>query len=507
MMRLAAVVHGLEVLQRVGHRRERDVRAVPDFARAAGPARAVDDLGRLELVAGHLLDRVVDPRPVVRHVHLDGRRTARHDAEEIPFVHELLGNLLEQLADTSRVAELQVLVVHEEQEDAARHVGGRPLLRQDDPLGRGRNRRRHRVVHAAAGDDGERSEVLQHAVFVDPEFLGLQIRNEIALLVANHHVVGDQIDLHPEGWLRGGGSRRRLGRSGRLRGHGDSGDRHGGDAHGDGPKTACLQFHTIKLYLFGRRRDRRDFGRLRRPGRGTRLRRTGPAPATSTASPMAACSCSNLRRSRHGRGLARRLIRGRGLSGLLCFDEGIGLQGSFGDLLTGLVFPGFFPLRGSLALPPQRLLRLPRLLLLPRLLPAAASSTAASRAACLRRLLDPPAFAPVLGVGRRNRRRQQARPVEPDAGVLRFDRAAHIVCKREAADFHLRGRAEPEQEALAGRLASPRDAGLDDREVLVSASVARELQERHLFPLLGLRGLPCLRGRLRLLRGRLRRRL
>ena len=80
-----------------------------------------------------------------------------------------------------------------------------------------------------------------------------------------------EIDLHPEGRfvLRGGGGRRRLRRTGRLRGHGDGRDCDRGDAYGDGPKTACLQFHTTKLYLFGRRRSRRDLRRLR--GRGTRL--------------------------------------------------------------------------------------------------------------------------------------------------------------------------------------------------------------------------------------------
>jgi hypothetical protein len=54
-----------------------------------------------------------------------------------------------------------------------------------------------------------------------------------------------------------------------------------------------------------------------------------PAPATSTAAPMAG-SCPYLRRSRPGRGLGRRLISRYAFSGILCFDERIAVGGSGG---------------------------------------------------------------------------------------------------------------------------------------------------------------------------------
>jgi len=67
--RFAAIVHLLQVFQPVEHRVERHVRAIADLTRPARTARAVDDLGRLQLVAGHLVDRFVDLAFVVRHVH------------------------------------------------------------------------------------------------------------------------------------------------------------------------------------------------------------------------------------------------------------------------------------------------------------------------------------------------------------------------------------------------------------------------------------------------------
>ncbi len=284
-----------------------------------------------------------------------------------------------------------------------------------------------------------------------------------------------------------GGGRRR-GRRRRLRGHGDSGNRHGGDAHGDGPETAVFSFirtnYTSSVGGGGAR-----LAPLGLPGLG----RTRPAPATSTAPPMAACPGCHLRRSGRCRGLARRRIRRH--RRLLCSRRRRFLR----LLLRRQRRPaGFVQRRSPNGYPAPR--APPRCF--SRCSGSASPCAPPCRFACrlLGRLLGPSAFAPMFGVGRGNRRRQQARPVEPDTRVLRFDRAAHIVGEREAADFHLRRRAEPEQQALAGRPASPRGARLDDREVLVSSSVARELQERHLFPLLDLRGLARLRGRPGLLR-------
>ena len=78
----------------------------------------MNDVARTELVAGNLLDRFVEPRLVVRHIHRDRGRTAGHDAEHVAVVHELFRNLLEQIANPTGVVELQVQIVDEEQKNA-----------------------------------------------------------------------------------------------------------------------------------------------------------------------------------------------------------------------------------------------------------------------------------------------------------------------------------------------------------------------------------------------------
>ena len=68
-----------------------------------------------------LLDRLVEARSCRRSCRsaID-EGTARDDAEHVAFVHQLLRDPLEQIADAAGVVELQVQVVDEEQEDAAR---------------------------------------------------------------------------------------------------------------------------------------------------------------------------------------------------------------------------------------------------------------------------------------------------------------------------------------------------------------------------------------------------
>src|SRR5947207_351583 len=96
-----------------------------------------------------------------------------------------------------------------------------------------------------------------------------------------------------------------------------------------------------------------------------------------------------------------------------------------------------------------------------------------------RRPLGAPPFAPVFGIRRRNRRRQQSGPIESQARILGLDRPANFFGKWLAANFDLRRRAKPEQDARTRRFASAARARLDDREVLVAPLVARKLQEGH----------------------------
>ena len=82
--------------------------------------------------AGDLLDRFGQPPAIVGEIDRDRRGARRDDAEHVAFVHELVGDLLEQLADAPGVAEVEVQVVDEDEEDAAGRIAGRPRRRQED---------------------------------------------------------------------------------------------------------------------------------------------------------------------------------------------------------------------------------------------------------------------------------------------------------------------------------------------------------------------------------------
>ena len=126
------------------------------------------------------------------------RRTGRDDAEHVPFVDQLLGDLLEQIADATGVAEVQVQVVDEDQEDAAGGVVGRPRRRQEDAFLHGRRRRRGDVVAAPAVGQRERDELLLNAVLEDLEVFFLQVGDELAVVVADDDVRRDEFDARGE---------------------------------------------------------------------------------------------------------------------------------------------------------------------------------------------------------------------------------------------------------------------------------------------------------------------
>ena len=63
--------------------------------------------------------------------------------------------------------------------------------------------------------------------------------------------------------------------------------------------------------------------------------------------------------------------------------------------------------------------------------------------------LRAPALAPLVGIGRRNRRLDNRSPVELDAGVLQFERLAHAGIERLPSHLHVRRGAKPVEDALA----------------------------------------------------------
>ncbi len=196
--RLAPVVHLRQVVEQISRRRERDVGPVADLGRPLLPFRPLDDVGRLERAAHHLLQRLVDALEIVGEVDGDRRRPGRHDAEHVALVDERALDLLEQVADPRRVLEVQVQVVDEQDEDAPGRVVARPGRRQDDALRRGGRRRQRQVGHAAAVHEHERRDLLRHAVLEQFEVLLRQVRHELALGIPGDDVVGHQVDRHPE---------------------------------------------------------------------------------------------------------------------------------------------------------------------------------------------------------------------------------------------------------------------------------------------------------------------
>ena len=196
--RLAPVVHLRQVLEQLGRRRKRHVRPVAHLGRPVLPFRPLDDVGRLQRAAHHLLERLVDPLEVVREVDGDRRGARRHDPEHVALVDERALDLLEQVADARRVLEVEVQVVDEQDEDAPGGVVGRPGRRQDDALGRRGRRRQREVRHAAAVHEHQRRELLRHAVLEDLEVVFREVGHELAPRVPGDHVVGHQVDRHPE---------------------------------------------------------------------------------------------------------------------------------------------------------------------------------------------------------------------------------------------------------------------------------------------------------------------
>ena len=85
--------------------------------------------------------------------------------------------------------------------------------------------------------------------------------------------------------------------------------------------------------------------------------------------------------------------------------------------------------------------------------------------------LSASSFAPGLGLGRRNRRTAECRPVEGDARILRLERAYNLIVKHLASDLDVWRRPEPIQDARP-RFAATARHGLDEVDVLISALVS-----------------------------------
>jgi hypothetical protein len=203
-----------QVLDDVVRRRERHVRPIADFGRSVRSLRHVKDVFWRETVAGDLLDCLIEPLAVVGQIDRQRRRAGGDDAEHVAFVNQLFGDLLEQFANASRVAEIEVQIVDEDQEDAAGRIVGWAARRKDDPfLGR-RRRRRRDVVDAAAVGQRKRDQLLLDAVLEHFELVLLQVRDELPAGVADDHVGRNEFDPGAKHLLGIGFARRFRGRVG-----------------------------------------------------------------------------------------------------------------------------------------------------------------------------------------------------------------------------------------------------------------------------------------------------
>ena len=186
--RLAPVVHLFELAHHVLRRRERHVRAVPHFGRTLLPLRHVENVLGREPRPGDLLDRFGEAAAIVGEVDGDRRRARGDDAEHVSFVDQLLGDFLEQLPNPAGVAEVEVQVVDEDEEDPASRVRGRPRRREQNAFRNRSGGRRRDVVAAAAVSQGERDDFLRNAVFQNLEIVFLQVCDELTAVVTNDDV-------------------------------------------------------------------------------------------------------------------------------------------------------------------------------------------------------------------------------------------------------------------------------------------------------------------------------
>ena len=90
------------------------------------------------------------------------------DPEHVALVNEVAQHLTDDLLRLGRVGKIQVEVVDDDDEDAARGVSARPAGRKDQAVTR-RHRRTEHVVLAPAVDHRQRDDLLLHAVLVHLE--------------------------------------------------------------------------------------------------------------------------------------------------------------------------------------------------------------------------------------------------------------------------------------------------------------------------------------------------
>jgi hypothetical protein len=174
-------------------------------------------------------------------------------------VNQLRGDLLHQLAQTPRIAEVQVQVVDDEQKDAARNVLARPRRRQDDAISRGGRGGGGLDEDTAAMAHRHHDDFLPDPVFQQLEIGTIEIRHEPAGLIPNGHVGGDELDPASDDLAAGYGLRFCSRRFERVDSGGDAKHAHAQqNAKGAGKPLRARIVHSSVF-----RRDRQADGRTR----------------------------------------------------------------------------------------------------------------------------------------------------------------------------------------------------------------------------------------------------
>ena len=120
----------LQVIEQLVGRLEGDVRAMHHFLRRLARRGGLDDFRRLQTAARDPVGRLFHPRSVVGEVDGNRRGSRRDNPEEIFLMNELLSHVAEEAPHAMRVAEVEMQIVDDKNDDAARSVIARARRRQ-----------------------------------------------------------------------------------------------------------------------------------------------------------------------------------------------------------------------------------------------------------------------------------------------------------------------------------------------------------------------------------------
>ena len=113
-------------------------------------------------------------------------------------MHQFSGHLAEQRPQPRRVAEVEVEIVDDENDDAACGIVHRTRHRQDDAFANGRHGCGLRLINATAVHEGERRDLLFDTVLEDVEIILAEVGLKLTPSIPDDDVGTDEIDRRAE---------------------------------------------------------------------------------------------------------------------------------------------------------------------------------------------------------------------------------------------------------------------------------------------------------------------